>query len=96
MNPVLESGVLEYIQQLKQAGTVRHIGLSSHTPPLVNKVLDMGVIDLVMFSINPGYDYRMERMPSAAWMSGPTCGVSSVSWTPRAARAVSSLPPPTS
>ena len=57
-NTVLKSGVLEYIQQLKQAGTVRHIGLSSHTPPLVNKVLDMGVIDLVMFSINPGYDYR--------------------------------------
>lgn len=58
LNPVLESGVLEYIQQLKQAGTVRHVGLSSHTPRLVNKVLDMGVIDLVMFSINPGYDYR--------------------------------------
>ena len=57
-NTVLKSGVLEYIQQLKQAGTVRHIGLSSHTPRLVNKVLDMGVIDMVMFSINPGYDYR--------------------------------------
>lgn len=55
---VLKSGILEYIQQLKQAGTVRHIGLSSHTPRLVNKVLDMGVIDMVMFSINPGYDYR--------------------------------------
>ena len=48
LNPVLESGVLEYIQQLKQAGTVRHVGLSSHTPRLVNKVLDMGVIDLVV------------------------------------------------
>lgn len=57
-NTVLKSGVLEYIQQLKQAGTVRHIGLSSHTPRLVSKVLDMGVIDMVMFSINPGYDYR--------------------------------------
>ncbi len=58
LNMVLKSGVLDYIQQLKQAGTVRHIGLSSHTPRLVNKVLDMGVIDLLMFSINPGYDYR--------------------------------------
>lgn len=58
LNTVLKSGVLEYIQQLKQEGTVRHIGLSSHTPRLVNKVLDMGVIDMVMFSINPGYDYR--------------------------------------
>lgn len=57
-NTVLKSGILEYIQQLKQEGTVRHIGLSSHTPQLVNKVLDMGVIDMVMFSINPGYDYR--------------------------------------
>ena len=58
LNIVLKSGILEYIQQLKQEGTVRHIGLSSHTPRLVNKVLDMGVIDMVMFSINPGYDYR--------------------------------------
>lgn len=58
LNTVLKSGILEYIQQLKQEGTVRHIGLSSHTPRLVNKVLDMGVIDMVMFSISPGYDYR--------------------------------------
>lgn len=57
-NTVRKSGVLEYIQQLKQEGTVRHIGLSSHTPWLANRVLDMGGIDLLMFSINPGYDYR--------------------------------------
>ncbi len=58
MEMVLKSGVLEYIQTLQKEGIVRHIGLSSHTPRLVNRVLDMGVIDLVMFSINPGYDYR--------------------------------------
>ena len=58
LDMVLKDGVLEYIQKLKKGGTVRHIGLSSHTPRLVNRVLDMGVIDLVMFSINPGYDYR--------------------------------------
>lgn len=33
-------------------------GLSSHTPALANRVLDMGVLDMLMFSINPGYDYR--------------------------------------
>jgi len=58
LNRVLKSGILEYIHQLRQEGTVRHVGLSSHTPRLVNKVLDMGVIDMLMFSINPGYDYR--------------------------------------
>ena len=55
---VLKSGVLEYIQKLQKEGIVRHIGLSSHTPQLVNRVLDMGVIDLLMFSINPAYDYH--------------------------------------
>lgn len=58
LNTILDSGTLEYIQKLQKDGAVRHIGLSSHTPRIVNQVLDMGIIDLVMFSINPGYDYR--------------------------------------
>ena len=51
------NGVLDYVLQMKEKGVVRHIGLSSHTPSLVNRVLDMGIIDIVMFSINPVYDY---------------------------------------
>lgn len=51
-------GTLEYLKELKRRGAVRHIGLSSHTPQVVHKVLDMGLIDLLMFSINPAYDYR--------------------------------------
>ncbi len=43
---------------MRREGTVRHIALSSHTPRLVNRVLDLNVIDLLMFSINPGYDYQ--------------------------------------
>ena len=49
---------MEYIQTLKAQGAVRHIGLSSHTPVVVEKALDLGLIDMVMFSINPAYDYR--------------------------------------
>lgn len=52
-----ENGVLDYVLELKKQGIIRHIGLSSHSPVLVNKVLDMGIIDIVMFSINPLYDY---------------------------------------
>ena len=51
------NGVLDYVLELKKQGVIRHIGLSSHTPALVNKVLDMGIVDVVMFSINPAYDY---------------------------------------
>lgn len=54
----LKNGVLDYILGLKEKGVIRHIGLSSHTPALVNRVLDMGIVDIVMFSINPVYDYR--------------------------------------
>lgn len=39
-------------------GVVRHVGLSSHTPAVVQKALDLGILDMVMFSINPGYDYQ--------------------------------------
>lgn len=52
-----ENGVLDYVLNLKAQGVIRHIGLSSHTPALVHEVLDMGIADVVMFSINPVYDY---------------------------------------
>ena len=58
LQAVLDGGVLDYVRQLQREGTVRHIGMSSHTPRMVNRVLDMGILDLLMFSINPGYDYH--------------------------------------
>ena len=54
----MNGGVLDYILSLKKAGVIRHIGLSSHTPAVAQKVLDTGVLDMLMFSINPAYDYR--------------------------------------
>lgn len=56
----LEGGILEYILQLKQQGVVRHIGLSSHTPRIAHLALDAGILDMLMFSINPAYDYQKE------------------------------------
>lgn len=51
-------GVLDYMKQLKVGGTIRHIGFSSHTPSVCNRILDTGVADLMMFSINPAYDFE--------------------------------------
>lgn len=53
-----KGGVIDHILRLKQEGVVRHVGLSSHTPRVANRVLDMGIVDMLMFSINPGYDYQ--------------------------------------
>lgn len=63
---VEKAGIIRYIEELKSKGVVRHIGLSSHTPDLVNKVLDMGMIDMLMFSINPAYDYSGGKEPDYA------------------------------
>lgn len=48
-----KNGILDYILELKEKGVVKHIGVSSHTPELINEILDTKLIDMVMFSINP-------------------------------------------
>ena len=55
---LVEIGVLDYLKELKARGTVRHIGFSSHTPAVANRILDMGLADMMMFSINPAYDFE--------------------------------------
>lgn len=51
-------GIWEKIKQLKEQGVVRHIGFSSHTPSVAERILDTGLVDLMMFSINPAYDFE--------------------------------------
>lgn len=53
-----EIGVLDYLKALKAQGVVRHIGFSSHTPSVANRILDTGLMDMMMFSINPAYDFE--------------------------------------
>ncbi len=55
---LLEIGLLDYLKELKRQGVVRHIGFSSHTPSVANRIIDTGVVDMMMFSINPAYDFE--------------------------------------
>ena len=55
---LVEIGVLDYLKELKAKGVVRHIGFSSHTPSVANRILDTGLVDMMMFSINPAYDFE--------------------------------------
>ena len=52
-----KNGVYDYILELKEKGIVRHIGLSSHTPKVINRILDEADVDMLMFSVNAAYDY---------------------------------------
>jgi len=53
-----ENGILDYLLAMKKQGVVRHIGASSHTPSVIQEILDTGLIDMLMFSVNPAYDYQ--------------------------------------
>lgn len=54
---IMSSGIWDYMKSLKEDGAVRHLGLSSHDPGIVRRFLDTGRVDMIMFSINPAYDY---------------------------------------
>ncbi|MCI9175833.1 MAG: aldo/keto reductase [Lachnospiraceae bacterium] len=55
---ILSGPVMEYARRLKQSGTIHHIGLSSHNPQVALKAVESGLIEVLMFSINPCYDLQ--------------------------------------
>lgn len=55
----IEQGpVLSYARELKEAGTIGSIGLSSHNPQVALAAVNTGLIDVLMFSVNPCYDLQ--------------------------------------
>lgn len=50
--------VLQYAKELKQAGRIHHIGLSSHNPQVALEAVKSGSIEVLMFSVNPCYDLQ--------------------------------------
>lgn len=55
---IAEGEVLRYAKELKAAGTIRHIGLSSHNPEVALEAVRSGEIEVLMFSVNPCYDLQ--------------------------------------
>lgn len=53
---VFETGFAKYVQQLKQQGDIGHIGFSSHDPRTAMRVIETGVPEMMMFSVNLAYD----------------------------------------
>jgi len=55
-NDVFETPFITYVEQLKRSGDIHHIGFSSHNPETAMKVIQTGVPEMMMFSINPAFD----------------------------------------
>ncbi|MBR4081811.1 MAG: aldo/keto reductase [Clostridia bacterium] len=53
---ICEGDFLPYVQQLKKDGRIRHIGLSTHNPEIARLAAESGVVEMIMFSVNPAFD----------------------------------------
>ncbi|MCL3852232.1 aldo/keto reductase [Parabacteroides sp. GYB001] len=55
---VFNGPVIRLALQLKKEGRIRHLGVSSHNPVIARKIVETGLIDVLLFSINPCYDMQ--------------------------------------
>jgi len=55
---IADGDMMSYALELKAAGKIRHIGLSSHNPVAALAAVESGLIDVLMFSVNPCYDLQ--------------------------------------
>ena len=57
-NDVRNGPVMQYAKELRETGAIGCIGLSSHNPAAARAAVESGLIDVLMFSINPCYDLQ--------------------------------------
>lgn len=50
--------VMAYAREMQAQGKIRYIGLSSHNPAADMQAVQSGLIDVLMFSVNPCYDLQ--------------------------------------
>ena len=55
-NAAMQGPFYEYMQELKACGKIRHIGLSSHNPEMALRAAHSGLVEMILFSINPAFD----------------------------------------
>jgi len=47
---------IEYVRQLRTEGKIRHIGMSTHNPAMAKRAVENGIVEMLLFSINPAFD----------------------------------------
>jgi predicted aldo/keto reductase-like oxidoreductase len=51
-----EGELLDYVLGLKEKGVIRSIGASCHNSEIAGRIAATGIVDLIMFSVNPVFD----------------------------------------
>lgn len=53
---IMQGDFMVYVEELKAAGAIEHVGLSTHSPAVARAAALSGRIEAVMFSANPAFD----------------------------------------
>ena len=53
---VVNGPFLQYVLEQKKKGVIRHIGMSTHNPVMAKKAVESGIVEMILFSINPAFD----------------------------------------
>lgn len=61
---IFANGVADYAQDLKKKGVVRALGISTHDPAIGLRAVETGLMDVILFSINPAYDLLPDGLGS--------------------------------
>lgn len=56
IDAIFDNGIVEYARKLKQEGTIRAIGATAHNPETARRVVEEGLVEMMLFSINPAFD----------------------------------------
>ena len=60
LDTILNGPVMAYAKKLKSQGVIKTIGMSSHSATVSKKAVETGLIDVLMFSLNPAFDLLPE------------------------------------
>ena len=53
---IMDGEFYGYARKLKEKGTIRHIGMSTHNPAVAKLAAESGKIEMILFSVNPAFD----------------------------------------
>ena len=69
---VFDSAVIDYALELKASGKIRALGMSSHNPYIARRAVETGLLDALLFSVNPAYDLLPETVDIDGLFRGET------------------------
>ncbi len=53
-----KTGFFDYVKEMRDKGSIRHIGMSTHSPRIGARAVEEGLVEMLLFSINPAFDMR--------------------------------------